>query len=190
MGHTTRDCYHPTKLTSYPTRFSGNRFEKRQAPSLQAHFASPSSIVDPSLVLDIGATHNVTNQLKNLFVHSDYNGDGKLTVGNSMTLPINHSGSCTLPISSSSLCLSNVLVVPHITKKLLSISQFTKYNNTYVEFRPKHCLVRNAEVRSYSQATLTMDSIILLSHHNPLLKYSLANEHPWTGRIDDLDTLI
>lgn len=146
VGHTAKDCYHRTNLNSYPTKHNNStRPQRRQSPNAEAFFASPSSIVDPSWYLDSGANHHVTNQLENLSLQSDYSGEDKLTVGNGMALPITHYGSCTLPASPSPLKLSNVLVVPHITKNLLNISQLTADNNIYIEFHPHCCLVKNLQ---------------------------------------------
>jgi hypothetical protein len=50
-------------------------------------------------------------------------------VGNGQSLFISHTGSISTLVPNNSLLLSNVLVVPGITKKLISISQLTKDKN-------------------------------------------------------------
>ncbi|XP_043721002.1 uncharacterized protein LOC122668512 [Telopea speciosissima] len=65
-----------------------------------------------------------------------YNGEDQVLVGDGKRISISHTGSTTLPTQFTALKLHNVLVVPHITKNLLSISQLTKDNNCSVEFFP------------------------------------------------------
>ena len=57
-------------------------------------------------------------------------------VGNGQSFSISHTGSLSTLVPQSSLFLSNVLVVPGIKKKLISISQLTKDNNCCVIFSP------------------------------------------------------
>lgn len=42
-----------------------------------------------------------------------------------------------------SLTLNNLLLVPHITKNLMSVSKFAQDNNVFFEFHPKFCVVRS-----------------------------------------------
>lgn len=66
-------------------------------------------------------------------------------VGDGTELPINHVGHANFPptdIGSKSLALRNILLIPSITKCLISISKFTVDNNMLVEFAP-YCLVKD-----------------------------------------------
>ncbi|XLR15048.1 hypothetical protein S83_042986, partial [Arachis hypogaea] len=162
-GHIGRDCYNRGNFNLYPShskpRSNNNRRNNNTSSNhnsrntsnyhnnkkLEALFAFPSSIVDPDWFLDSGANHHVTNQAQNLSSCADYDGNDSLTVGNGMCLPIIHFESCILPASPSPLKLSNVLVVPHITKNLLSISQLTKENDIFVEFHPDRYIVKTPQ---------------------------------------------
>lgn len=42
-----------------------------------------------------------------------------------------------------SLILQNLLLVPHITKNLMSVSKFTQDNNVFFEFHLKFCVVKS-----------------------------------------------
>lgn len=64
----------------------------------------------------------MTSSSLNLDAFKPYNGNGKVIVGNSDALPISHLDSRFI---HNKLTLLDVLVVPHITKNLLSISKLT-----------------------------------------------------------------
>lgn len=71
-------------------------------------------------------------------IADDYHGNDKLQVGNGNNLFISHIGSTRL----QSLKLPFILVVPHITKHLLSVSKLTAENDVYLEFHRTHCSVK------------------------------------------------
>ena len=90
--------------------------------------------------MDSGATNHVTSDLSQLSIHTDYNGEDQLAIGNGQKLSINHIGSSKLSCATRPLHLNKILHVPSITKSLLSVSQFTKDNNVFMEFHPSCCL--------------------------------------------------
>jgi hypothetical protein len=63
-----------------------------------------------------------------------YPGNDSVMDGNGQGLPITGTGHVTIP--TTNLKLNDVLVVPTIKKKLLSVSQFTRDNNCYFLFYP------------------------------------------------------
>ena len=58
-------------------------------------------------------------------------------------MAITHIGSSSLPSSSKSFILQNVLHVPHITKNLILVSQFTKDNDCFLEFHPNFFCIKD-----------------------------------------------
>lgn len=64
----------------------------------------------------------MTTSVSNLDVVDPYSGNNRVMVGNGTSLSISHIGSANV---SESVKLLNVLVVPHLTQNLLSISQLT-----------------------------------------------------------------
>jgi hypothetical protein len=76
----------------------------------------------------------MTNDPEDVNVHVVYSSNERVMVGNGQSLFISHTGSISTLVPNNSLLLSNVLVVPGITKKLISISQLTKDNNCWVIF--------------------------------------------------------
>ena len=82
--------------------------------------------------LDSGATHHVTDDGDSLPTKTEYSSIAKLAIGNGSTLPISHIDTVKIP-ASKPLILKNILLVPAITKNLISISKFTLENNVIVE---------------------------------------------------------
>ena len=98
----------------------------------QAYIASPTIVNDASWFLDSRATHHVTSTTDSMNPNSEYSGTGKLALGDGSKLPITHIGHITLP-TSRSLHLKNVLMVPFITKNLISIYLLLYQGQTIAE---------------------------------------------------------
>lgn len=67
-------------------------------------------------------------------------------MGNDQGLSINSVGSMCFPspnYPNLSLILQNLLLVPNITKNLISVSKFAQDNNVFFEFHPKFCVVKS-----------------------------------------------
>lgn len=135
-GHEAVDCWQRNNQIDFPSRKPNPR-----STSKQAHYASQatsSSAIDPSWYFDTGATDHASPDFQKLTISDDYKGNDKLQVGNGNLLSISHIGNSTL----HNLRLPNVLIVPKLTKSLLSVSKFTQDNKVYIEFWPHHCLVK------------------------------------------------
>ena len=71
--------------------------------------------------------------MANLTVYSEYQEPDRVRMGNETGLLIHSTGAFLLCSPTSSFVLKNLLHVPDITKKFMSISQF-KANNKFLEF--------------------------------------------------------
>ena len=94
---------------------------------------------------DSGASHHVTPDASNLSDASSLNGTEQVYMGNGQGLLINSVGSMTFPSQTqpnSSLILTKLLLVPHITKNLISVSKFAQDNRVFFEFHPQFCSVK------------------------------------------------
>ena len=84
-------------------------------------------------VMDSGATNHMSPDAGNIFLfrppRSSY--PSSIIVGNGSVLPVSSVGHAVLP---GPLYLNNVLVAPHIIKKLISVRQFTTDNHCSIEF--------------------------------------------------------
>lgn len=80
---------------------------------------------DPSWYADTGATDHVTLDISKLNIVDPYSSDDKVQIGNGNYLSISHASSSSL----LNLKMPNVLVVPGLTKSLLSVSKLTDDND-------------------------------------------------------------
>lgn len=133
-GDEAIDCWHRTNLTTYPSRFP---LPKRQI-NYDAYNSS-SIVLDSSWYFDLGATNHAFTDLNRLTIAENYQGSDKLQVGNGKKSSISHITSCFL----NHIKLSNVLIVPVLSKHLLNVYRLTNDNQFYLEFSPRSCLVKN-----------------------------------------------
>lgn len=87
-------------------------------------------------MLDTGASHHVTSDLRNLSLHSHYDGLDEVTIGDGTGFPITHVASAKLSTFTYSFTLHEVLCVPKARHNFISISKLCQSNNVYVEFHP------------------------------------------------------
>jgi hypothetical protein len=88
----------------------------------------------------------VTNDPRNLQQSTPFEGRDQIYIGNGQGLTISSVGTSTFssPLSPThSLTLNKLLLVPTITKNLISVSQFSKDNNVYFVFSADSCLVKS-----------------------------------------------
>lgn len=88
----------------------------------------------------------MTSEVQNLTHSVPYHGTDQVHVGNGEGLHISSLGSAHFTSSYNShtvLSLNNFLLVPNITKNLVSVSQFAKDNNCFFEFHPACCFVKS-----------------------------------------------
>jgi hypothetical protein len=79
----------------------------------------------------------LTPELSNLNLRAEeYTGSEQIKVGNGQGLDIHHTGLASLPSSKHNFTLQSLLHVPQIEKNLISVNQFTKDNNVFIEFHP------------------------------------------------------
>ncbi|KAK8312414.1 hypothetical protein V6Z12_D01G040300 [Gossypium hirsutum] len=113
----------------------------------QAYLATPETVADNSWYSDSGATHHLTNSVTSIGDSGAYKGPGKVFVGNGSALPVMSTGQSSLLTRSRPLFMKSLLLVPGITKNLLSVSKFAKDNQVMVEFFPTQCQVRDLRTR-------------------------------------------
>ena len=111
--------------------------------------------------LDSGATHHVTSDGNSLTRKSEYLGSGKLVIFDSSQLSISHIGDLTFP-ASKPLKLRNIILVPSLTKNLVSISKFTLDNHVIVEFDSNCCLVNDKRSKVVLLQGTTRDGLYRL----------------------------
>ena len=98
--------------------------------------------------LDLGATHHVTPNASNLMDFMSLSGSDQVHIGNGQGLAITSVGSLQFPSPlhpKTTLKLNILLLVPAITKNLVSVSQFAKDNDVFFEFHANHCFVKSQD---------------------------------------------
>ncbi|KAH9698856.1 retrovirus-related pol polyprotein from transposon RE1 [Citrus sinensis] len=141
-GHTANVCWKLEEFfTSGAYRPPPNRNPKA------AYLADMDGAADANWYLDSGATHHLTNDMRKMTMTEPFAGNSKLIIRNGTGLYITHVGNAVLRMHNSSahntLKLNNMLLVPQISKNLISISQLTKDNNIVIEFTGKSCFVKD-----------------------------------------------
>jgi GAG-pre-integrase domain len=141
--------------------------------SPQAYVAQPNfnpCSTSPNWVIDSGASHHVTGDFNNLSSFYAYPGSNTLQISNSISFPIQSFGSSSLSLNSTTLHLNEVLVVPHFTKNLISLSRLL-LDNPYltIEFSFNTCIFKDLH---------TKNQIHRLSSSNGLFTISLGLSPP------------
>ena len=95
-----------------------------------------------------------TNEVQGII---SYLGNDSVMVGNGQDLHITGTGNVTIP--TTSLKLKDVLVVPEIKKKLLSVSQFTRDINCYFLFYPWGFILKDMKTKQVILKGLIKDGL-------------------------------
>ncbi|KAL4323170.1 hypothetical protein GQ457_11G001470 [Hibiscus cannabinus] len=157
---------------------------------VSGHVRANVSSGQENWIVDSGAIHHTTHDASKVVNGTDYNGPGKLVVGNGHSLNICKTGHVVIPTRSRALVINDLLHVPSITKNLISVSKFARDNDVYFEFHAKQCLVKDEETREvllqgqeanglYQFAGLKESDKLLLKtcQQGPLCKHGLSVVH-------------
>ncbi|CAL1385136.1 unnamed protein product [Linum trigynum] len=115
QGHTAKECY---RIRGRP----------------QVHHTTTAGYPSSNWLVDTVATNHVTPDLGDLSLYTDYHGPDEVLVGDGSGLLISHIGDSHISTSSACLSLRDMLCVPAIKRRLLSVAQLCKSNPVSVEF--------------------------------------------------------
>ncbi|KAJ9550336.1 hypothetical protein OSB04_014381 [Centaurea solstitialis] len=107
---------------------------------VQCHVTSSG----PDWYVDLGATDHMSSSTTSVTNPTPFSGSNKVSFGNGMTLPISHTGHTSL---NGDIRLRDVLVVPKITKNLLSVSKLTYDNCLDVLFSHPHFYIQDRKTK-------------------------------------------
>lgn len=168
--HTAKKCRKLDKL-----------LKKAKAEGLIKAFVATSldDSQDTERYTDTGATSHMTNDVAALDKSIPYTGNQWVLVGNSQSLPISRIGSIPSLIASHPLKIPDVLLVPHITKNLLSISKLTRENNCSVTFSSSDFTIQDLAISTVVGVRRCEKGLYILDcgHANFLSSLSLRNSH-------------
>ena len=170
FGHCVLKCRERFNRSFYgnqnsPTNPSSETFSQAYTTNLQPVNSSPDHFV---WYPDSGATHHVTNDPQTLVDPALYQDPNQLQVGNGTGLPIHSTSSSSLISRSQPLKLVNILHVPEIWKKLLSVYRLTNDNVVFVEFHATYCIVKDEETGRPLLRGMVKDGLYLLAEAHPL----------------------
>jgi len=113
------------------------------ASDFSANCAASSQPKNHKWLVDSAASHNMTTDLSNLTINSEYDGTDEVVIGDGSGLPVSHIGSLSLKTFNHVFHLRDTLCVPTIHKNLIYVHHFTKHNNVYIKFHPIYFLVKD-----------------------------------------------
>ena len=96
LGHIAKSC---------PQFYSHN---------VSINCATASNGKDKNWLLDLTASHNITGDLSNLSIHSEYDGTDEVILGDGSGLAVSHIGSLTLHSPHRTFTLRDTLCVPNL----------------------------------------------------------------------------
>ncbi|KAL4381771.1 hypothetical protein AHAS_Ahas04G0166800 [Arachis hypogaea] len=110
----------------------------------EAEFVTPSTLQYPNWYPDSEASHHMTANALNLIDKTEYAGLERVTIRNGLGLPISHvrNSIFILDLNKKEFLLKRLLLVPQISKNLLSVYQFVKDNQVFFEIYDDHCVVK------------------------------------------------
>lgn len=94
-------------------------------------------------ITDTGVTAYITGDSSKLDNVVPYTGTDKFMIGDRNTLPISHIGNAHINTGSKPIVLKNILLVPNMKKKLISISQLTDDLSCLVELSSTRFLIKD-----------------------------------------------
>ncbi|KAJ9554025.1 hypothetical protein OSB04_018070 [Centaurea solstitialis] len=136
-GHYASAC---PKLATFASHAPTSDTDLARAFHAQCHVTSAA----PDWYVDSGASDHMTASSASVTKPTPYLGNNQVSFGNGNVLPISHIGQSSL---SNRIRLRDVLVVPRISKNLLSVSKLTTDNNLDVLFSQPHFYIQDRTTR-------------------------------------------
>ena len=130
------------------TGHAAKNFPKLQSSTMTANCVGPSDGQENKWLSDFTASHNITGDLQNLSIHSEYDSTDEVLFSDGTGLVITHIGSLTLPMPKKTFHIHDTLYVPHIHKNLISVHHFTKHYNIFLELHPLYFLMKEQSIEA------------------------------------------
>ncbi|KAJ0837252.1 putative RNA-directed DNA polymerase [Helianthus annuus] len=177
QGHYATQCH---QLTSFASSVTPS--EAQLAQAFHAHCQLNAST--PDWTSDTGASDHMVPNNFTLPLSTPTHGKKRVFFGNGQSLPITHVGNTKL---FGKLDLKNVLVVPNLTKNLLSISKLTEDNLVDVVFSYPHFFIQDRLTKQIIARGSREDGLYVLHNtHQALVSNSScpkASFELWHSRL-------
>ncbi|KAJ6733370.1 hypothetical protein OIU74_005177 [Salix koriyanagi] len=118
---------------------------------------------------DTGANHHVTPDITGMASTKPYLGNDQLHVGDGKGLVISNTAHKILHTPKRVFSLSNILHVPHIKKRLLSVQQFCRENYVFFEFHSFVFYVKDLITKEVLLSGRSKDGLYVLSESSATL---------------------
>lgn len=164
-GHYANQC---PDLPTFATRTPSIDANLATAFHARCHVADNS----PDWYVDSGATAHMTPSTSNLDSAKSYSGIDHVTFGNGKSLPISLVGNSSF---SKDIHLLDVLVVPHLTKNLLSISKLTNDYPVDILFSDSYFAIQNRLTKTILARGRVDHGLYILEHGQKALLASLSS---------------
>ncbi|CAL9028855.1 unnamed protein product [Prunus brigantina] len=138
--HTRETCF---KLHGYPDWWATRGQRNTTSNGTGYGFHTSAKIDSKGWIIDSGATDHMTFDPDD-FLNTTQPRRTCIANANGVTYPVTGAGTVEL---SSSLSLSNTLLVPSLSNKLLSVSQLTEQLNCCVLIYPSFCLLQDIHTK-------------------------------------------
>ncbi|KAJ0799808.1 putative RNA-directed DNA polymerase transcription factor Lambda-DB family [Helianthus annuus] len=175
-GHYANQCY---QLSTYAATAPS---PDQVAQAFHAQCQINSTV--PDWTSDTGATTHMLPNNNNLQSSTPTQGNQKVYFGNGQSLPITHIGQTKL---FGNLALNNVLVVPNLTKNLLSIGKLTEDNLVDVVFSHPYFYIQDRRTKQTLARGCREDGLYVLRQpHEALVSTSTcpkASFELWHSRL-------
>ncbi|KAK1432520.1 hypothetical protein QVD17_09417 [Tagetes erecta] len=165
-GHYASAC---PDLRTFATQSSALDDSLAKAFHAQCHVTHAT----PDWTSDTGATDHMTPNQDCLHHSTPYKGNHQVVFGNGKRLPITHIGSSEL---CDNINLRNVLVVPNLTKKLLSISRLTTDHPVDVLFSQHYFHIQDRKTKQVLARGTCVDGLYVLQNEPQAFVADVSNK--------------
>ncbi|KAI3694071.1 hypothetical protein L1987_77030 [Smallanthus sonchifolius] len=166
-GHYASTC---PQLASFAQKSVPIDTNLAEAFHAQCNIASDS----PDWTADSGATTHMLASTHGLNNSKSHNGSLRVTFGNGKSSPVTHIGNTTL---NKSITLQNVLVVPNLTKNLLSISRLTNDSPVDVLFSNDFFQIQDRKTAEVLAKGTCENGLYVLTQGHKSLVAALSASH-------------
>ncbi|GKD82596.1 ribonuclease H-like domain-containing protein [Tanacetum coccineum] len=133
--------------------------------------------------MDTGASSHLNNSVTSSSTVLNSCMYSTVSVGDGHSIPITNTGHSILPTPLKSLRLNNVLITPHIVKKLISVRQFVRDNDCTIEFDYFGFSVKDFMTRRVLLRCDSTGDLYPVTAHSPIPHAFLVSQHTWHQRL-------
>ena len=156
------------------------RYTKSDANLVEALATCTISNDTADWYTDTGASAHMTPDVSQLDSIEPYTGKDRVIVGNGSSLPVTHMGSCS---PTPTLQLKDVLVVPNLTKNLLSVSKLTNDFPLAVLFTDNKFIIQNLQTQKVVASGDRVDGLYVLKRGHHVFS-AIINKHNLCNSFD------